>query len=571
MGVLLKKRGAKYLPNWYGELIVDGKRTIVNLAVRWRGKPVDSLLKTGDTAFERSREQAMTKLEGLKIHYREKGRAEHLTARLIESKTGQKVEYVKLVDLAAKWRGLGRTSQPSEKHLHWCDSVFGKFVAAVPAKYLHEVSHEQAADYLQGLKGKYTLKTIRDVGQLLRSAFSRLLPVGVVNPFDGFLNRKSKDEEGDTVHRRPLTVEELGRLLEVARGDEFLYPLVVTSACTGMRIGDVCRMKWKSVDLDAGVVAVRTSKTGAVVEIPIFPPLRAVLQAARSMGRKGAEYVFPEAEEMIENNPNGITWRGKVLFARAFADTVPKKTGKKLSKTEPDVKLSDVLETVSGAVAAHLGGVKRDRILDTLQRYAGGASYRDIEAQTGRHRGQTSADLHEAQEIAGVRFLPERPDGKHTLKGLIQKVTRIERGEPKKLADGKAEKMRDASTLGWHSLRVTWVTLALSAGVPMEVARLVTGHKTVEVVLKHYFKPGREHLRAVLGDKLPDVLTGGKEEPKRLPVGGVAVEESAVGGDAVKELAAKVAAGSATDEERRRLCELLAVPARGGRRAGPKK
>lgn len=105
----------------------------------------------------------------------------------------------------------------------------------------------------------------------------------------------------------------------------------------------------------------------------------------------------------------------------------------------------------------------------------------------------------------------------------------------------------------------------------MEVARLVTGHKTVEVVLKHYFKPGREHLRAVLGDKLPDVLTGGKEEPKRLPVGGVAVEESAVGGDAVKELAAKVAAGSATDEERRRLCELLAVPARGGRRAGPKK
>ena len=148
MGVLLKKRGAKYLPNWYGELIVDGKRTIVNLAVRWRGKPVDSLLKTGDPAFERSREQAMTKLEGLKIHYREKGRAEHLTARLIESKTGQKVEYVKLVDLVAKWRGLGRTSQPSEKYLHWCDSVFGKFVAAVPAKYLHEVSHEQAADYL---------------------------------------------------------------------------------------------------------------------------------------------------------------------------------------------------------------------------------------------------------------------------------------------------------------------------------------------------------------------------------------------------------------------------------------
>lgn len=36
------------------------------------------------------------------------------------------------------------------------------------------------------------------------------------------------------------------------------------------------------------------------------------------------------------------------------------------------------------------------------------------------------------------------------------------------------------------------------------------GRKTVYVVLKYYFKPGREYLRAVLGDKLPDVLTAAK-------------------------------------------------------------
>lgn len=87
----------------------------------------------------------------------------------------------------------------------------------------------------------------------------------------------------------------------------------------------------------------------------------------------------------------------------------------------------------------------------------------------------------------------------------------------------------------------------MSVGLPIGVARLVTGHKTVEVVLKHYFKTGREHLRAVLGDKLPDVLTGGKEEPKQLATGEVTVEQ----------LAAKVADKTATDDERRRLGELL--------------
>ena len=42
----------------------------------------------------------------------------------------------------------------------------------------------------------------------------------------------------------------------------------------------------------------------------------------------------------------------------------------------------------------------------------------------------------------------------------------------------------------------------------------VTGHSTVEVVLKHYFRPGREAFRAALGKALPKMLTGGEEEPR---------------------------------------------------------
>ena len=42
-----------------------------------------------------------------------------------------------------------------------------------------------------------------------------------------------------------------------------------------------------------------------------------------------------------------------------------------------------------------------------------------------------------------------------------------------------------------HSFRVTWITLALAAGVPLELVQRVTGHRTVEVVMKHYFRQGR--------------------------------------------------------------------------------
>ena len=56
--------------------------------------------------------------------------------------------------------------------------------------------------------------------------------------------------------------------------------------------------------------------------------------------------------------------------------------------------------------------------------------------------------------------------------------------------------------------------MALSAGVPMELVRRVTGHSTVNVVLKHYFRPGREVFRQKLESSLPQVLTG---SPQALP------------------------------------------------------
>ena len=57
--------------------------------------------------------------------------------------------------------------------------------------------------------------------------------------------------------------------------------------------------------------------------------------------------------------------------------------------------------------------------------------------------------------------------------------------------------------------RLTWITLALAAGVPLELVQRVTGHRTVEVVLKHYFRPGREDFRQVLFKAMPRLLAQG--------------------------------------------------------------
>lgn len=77
------------------------------------------------------------------------------------------------------------------------------------------------------------------------------------------------------------------------------------------------------------------------------------------------------------------------------------------------------------------------------------------------------------------------------------------------IAATKAGPNKKASNIkGFHSLRTTWITMALTAGVPMELVRRVTGHSTVNIVLKHYFRPGREDFREALESALPKTLTG---------------------------------------------------------------
>ena len=80
--------------------------------------------------------------------------------------------------------------------------------------------------------------------------------------------------------RRVLTQEEIGRLLAATSGE--LRALFLIGARTGLRLGDAVRLHWEDFDA-AGVLRVRTSKTGAGVVLPaarLLADLRAILGGA---------------------------------------------------------------------------------------------------------------------------------------------------------------------------------------------------------------------------------------------------------------------------------------------------
>ena len=558
---LKRQRDGSFRDHWYGQYQMDGKHREVNLNVKWRGVPPESgsLRQPGGARFEASRKEAEKALAQHVEEARHKGRAEHLTERLIESKTGRAVEYTGIQDLAERWRTVGRETSPSERYLSSCDAHFKRFAAFMrkehpEAVHLYEVTPQDAAGFVALCRKALAPATAKYAVRMLNKAFSCFLPVGAANPFAAFVGRRTNGESG-IIHRKPFTPEELRALLDAARDDDFMYPLIVTAACSGMRRGDVCGLPWTAVDLAGGMLAVKTTKTGAEVEVPIFKPLRIVLEARKG---NGSPYVFPEAELLLNGrknpkfneadyknkpvaerrqaeylilpNPNGLTWRFKKVVVRAFAGDEP------AAPPEP-VPAAEIETEGAEAIRAHVPeGDRRERMLDTLRRYAAGASVRQIEKATGVSRATVSTDLHAVETWTGKPFMRGGGD-RQDVKEAMARLSRIEREQGQ----------RAASVWDWHALRATWVTLALAAGVPVELVRRVTGHATVETVLKHYFRPDREQFRAALSSAMPGVLTG--VTGKRLKMKPA---------DELAALSTRLAAGTATEGDKTRLRKLAA-------------
>jgi integrase len=276
-------------------------------------------------------------------------------------------------------------------------------------------------------------------------------------------------------------------ILTACAHDDFIRPVIVTGMCTAMRRGDCCLLKWADVDHKEGFLTVKTAKTGETVDIPMFPMLREELAKARAKAGK-SKYCFPEAAEMYQNNPDGITWRVKQVLGRAM-ERLAIGEGRLLSVVSPDETRSRGLAYIDSLGATP----KAARMRAVFSAYMDGQGLNEVMAATGASRGSVSGHLNEIEAAIGVS------------------VVRGKRVAPKAdtLQAERETGQRKASIRDFHSFRVTWITLALAAGVPLELVQRVTGHRTVEVVMKHYFRPGREDFRSAILKAMPKMLADG--------------------------------------------------------------
>ena len=510
---LRTQRDGSLRPTWYGRYEINGRLIRLNLQVKIAGTPPASrsLREQGDLAFELSRNKAQAELDKIVADSRLKSGAVRILEKIYEEKTGETIKSIKLADLADEWAKKNRRRPVNGRYADQCKSTLDRFVKFVQEKYpnaneLILVNQTIARAFMDAEAERgVASKTWNDTLKLLRATYKHLMPAGGINPFENMPTR-----ETETVFRIPYSPEELAAITEAAKTDDFIRPIIIVGMCTAMRRGDCCLLEWKDVDLKNRFITVKTSKTGQTVSIPIFPMLEAELQKlAKQAGSKRAGYVFPEQAKMYLENADGITWRVKKILAIGLGESAPDGT----ASTENELPvISETEARAQGAkyIASLPEGEKRDRMATVFKLYMDGQNIQAVMKAANVSKGSVSGYLNEIESAIGhriVRGSSHANRGNNLKEGMKDAGLYLERKHG----------LRRASVRDFHSFRVTWVTLALTAGVPLELVQKVTGHKTTDIVLKHYFQPGREAFRSALNAAMPKLLMSGSEVEKVKP------------------------------------------------------
>ena len=509
--ILTRADGRPRSSFWYARFTRDGQKVDVSLGVKIKGVvPVDErgrvdVARRGDAAFEKSRQAARDALAKMRKAASVSGKTDamksaetaDLVRRYYKARTGKGIDGVKLSELGEMWRSLERSYTPTAERTREANAVFSDFARFARGycrdhggrcETLDEITADIAKSWFSELRRGYSWGTVRGRWQLMRKSWTRWHVCDGKNPFSAVVVRNGGGYPAK-VERRPLTELELSRLFDETRDDPALHALVVTCACTGMRIGDVCRLKWESVDLKRGLIDATTAKAGVRVTVPIFAPLLQVLRdldARRAVG--DSPFVFPvAADRYTHKNAGGFNDRRTGLF-RAIKPYLAKAIFPEGGQIDAIPAVAEHMSrraVLSAIDKAGFSTAKRERVRSVFVQWSDGIRCIDIAKAMNIARGQVSDYLKEVERLTGETYRPrierKRASGKTGARDLVE-LTRQKRKVGR----------YSASLYGWHNLRHTFVVLALQSGVPVNDVSRIVGHGDVETTLNNYGNTSRE-------------------------------------------------------------------------------
>ncbi len=214
----------------------------------------------------------------------------------------------------ARPRGLGGTQKSTQKRYRAIFDKFEEFAADKKLNDWHAVNRSVVIAYATYLEENgYAPKTIGNEISMLKTAFNWLIAEGHIRAEPIKLRLKKTECERTYCY----TFAEVEAMYEICRrtvGLRWLLNAIIVLTCTGMRIAELCNLKWSDIKFDKRMLTIadesgfarqtdesRSNKSSRARHLPIRAELLEVLES------------LPRIDQYIFHGPRG---------GRLKADTV---------------------------------------------------------------------------------------------------------------------------------------------------------------------------------------------------------------------------------------------------------
>ena len=246
---------------------------------------------------------------------------EETILKIAEVKSLLKVCRVPLADLEETFFNHPSAPTVSPKHRKTYHSVLNtltNFASQIQVKTVADVTEEVAQSFLSYYWSRgISPKTYNSVLDILRCVF-RLMNKDS-NPFDGFKKKVCHTEE-----RVAFTVEQLQKIWDTLNSPAYhmlhkeeMIVLYKLALYTGARCGDLCLLRWSSVDMQNRVIRFIPHKTAHSSHKTVEIPIGDVLYESLSSLDQSTDYVLPNVAYRYQHNSGGISRDTKKLLVAA--------------------------------------------------------------------------------------------------------------------------------------------------------------------------------------------------------------------------------------------------------------
>lgn len=272
---------------------------------------------------------------------RARGEIHHSAAldalRSVEKINGGGGDMPTVREYLANYRGQAKAS--TEKNRQRAIKYFLEYLGKGADVRLDALSRKTVQGFLPWVLERVAVGTVKLYRAMLATAFNAAVDDELIprSPMPRIMKIENINPEikRDVVKRQPFTPDELSRIF-------YTFPqpwadmALASFALGGLRLGEVCCLRWENVDFKRDVVTVETTKTDTTLEQVLPPLLKARLLARREIVEEAEPYMFPDMARRYQREDSSISSEFSALLraagiVRAMPETTLKGNRKKVN------------------------------------------------------------------------------------------------------------------------------------------------------------------------------------------------------------------------------------------------